>query len=377
MRIGLTLLFISLLIFTSNSCGQNNYTFSEVETIINNAIEDYAFPGAVVLVSKDGNVVFNKAFGNFTYDKNSKPVTTETIYDLASLTKVIAATTAAMICVDRNLFSLDDKVSKFIPEFAANNKKNISIKNLLLHNSGLPSWKKFWGVYDKPEEILNDIYSTKLDYETGIKTAYSDLGIIVLGKVIEKVSGKTLDLFCKEEIFIPIGMNDSYFNPPDSLKYKIAPTEIDNYWRKKLIKGEVHDETAFLLKGIAGHAGLFSTAEDLHKLLFIYLNKGKFEDKQFIQGFTIEYFTKQQEKSTRALGWDIKSHKGSSAGNLFSNASFGHTGFTGTSVWIDPVKKIIVILLTNRVHPSRENKKILKIRPELHDAVIKAFQKSN
>lgn len=362
----------------SNCFGQNtSFNFSKVERTVTNAIKDSAFPGAVVLISKDGEIQFHKAFGTYTYDKGSKKVTTKTIYDLASLTKVIATTTAAMICVDRNLFDLNDKIIKFIPEFASNNKMNITIKNLLIHNSGLPAWKKFWEVYDNPKEILSDIYNSKLEYEIGTKTVYSDLGIITLGKIIEKVSGKSLDLFCTEEIFSPLGMKDTYFNPPDSLKYKIAPTELDNYWRKRLIVGEVHDETSSLLKGVAGHAGLFSTAEDIYKLLLTLLNKGEYKGNKLIQSSTVELFIKKADnQSSRAVGWDTKSPKGSSAGSLFSNLSYGHTGFTGTSVWTDPAKKVIVIFLTNRVYPTRENKKIIKIRPELHDAAIIAFQKS-
>jgi len=361
----------------SNCFSQNTSPdFNEVEKVVNDAIKDSAFPGAAVLISKDGTIYFYKAFGNYTYHKDSKEVTINTIYDLASLTKVLATTTAAMICIDRNLFKLDDKVSKYIPEFSSNKKENVTIKNLLLHNSGLPAWKKFWEVYDNPEDILNTIYNSELEYETGTKTIYSDLGLITLGKIIEKVSGKSLSDFCKEEIFIPLEMNDTYFNPPDSIKYRIAPTEFDNYWRKRLLIGEVHDEASALLKGVAGHAGLFSTAEDIHNLLIAILNKGKHKEKQIIKSSTIELFTKKYDNGSRALGWDIKSPEGSSSGKYFSESSFGHTGFTGTSAWVDPVKKIAVVFLTNRVYPTRENRKIIRVRPELHDAVIKAFQES-
>jgi CubicO group peptidase (beta-lactamase class C family) len=372
----LFVIFSFLVSFWLSNCFSQNTSpdFNEVEKVVNDAIKDSAFPGAAVLISKDGTIYFYKAFGNYTYDKDSKKVTTNTIYDLASLTKVLATTTAAMICIDRNLFKLDDKVSKYIPEFSSNKKENVTIKNLLLHNSGLPSWKKFWGVYDNPEDIFNTIYNSELEYETGTKTIYSDLGLITLGKIIEKVSGKSLSDFCKEEIFIPLEMNDTYFNPPDSIKYRIAPTELDNYWRKRLLVGEVHDETSALLKGVAGHAGLFSTAEDIHNLLITFLNKGKYKEKQIIKSSTIELFIKKYDNSTRALGWDIKSPEGSSSGKYFSESSFGHTGFTGTSVWVDPVKEIAVVFLTNRVYPTRENRKIIRVRPELHDAVIKAFQ---
>jgi len=348
--------------------------FADIDSVIVRAIEDSAFPGAVVLVLQDGDVIYEKGFGHFTYDESSSKVCTTTIYDLASLTKVIATTTAAMICTDRNLFQLDDPVYKHIPEFSENGKEAITIKNLLLHNSGLPAWKKFYNKNLDADSIIKNIYSTKPEYPAGTKTVYSDLGIIVLGKLIETVTEKKLDQFCNEKIFIPLKMNNTYYNPPDSVKYNIPPTEIDKHWRKKLVQGEVHDETSLLLGGVAGHAGLFSTAEDLSKLCRLMLNEGKYNGQQFIKPETVKLFTrKYSPKSTRALGWDTKSATRSSAGNKFSKTSFGHTGFTGTSIWIDPERKLFVVFLTNRIYPSRENKKIINVRPKLHNAVINAI----
>lgn len=182
-----------------------------------------------------------------------------------------------------------------------------------------------------------------LQYQPGTKTIYSDLGIITLAKVIEKVTGKSLDDFSQEEIFKPLVMNSTLFNPADSLKYKIAPTEYDDYWRNKLVWGEVHDETAFMLNGVAGHAGLFSTASDISHLLLMLLNEGNYNSKRIIKEKTIQLFTKRySQQSTRALGWDTKSNTGSSAGDLFDSTSFGHLGFTGTSVWIDPTKDLFL-----------------------------------
>ncbi len=350
-----------------------NSSFTEVEELVNNSIRDSAFPGAVLFVWKNGKIIFEKSFGHLTYDDNSAQVATNTIYDLASLTKVIATTTAVMICVDRKLFKIDDNVSGFIPEFAQNGKGNIIIENLLLHNSGLPAYKKYYTLYRKPQEVLNDIYSTELSYPTGTKTVYSDLGMIVLGKVIEKVTGKPLDVFCNQEIFKPLNMNDTYFNPPSSLKYRIAPTEFDKYWRNRLLIGEVHDETASLLNGVSGNAGLFSTAGDISKVLQMILQNGMFEGKRIIDSSTIKLFT-SKKSDERGLGWDIKSDSGSSAGNLFSDKSYGHTGFTGTSVWTDPTRNLFVVFLTNRVYPSRENNKLIKIRPELHNLIILATE---
>lgn len=349
--------------------------FKEIDEVINNAIRESAFPGAVVLVAKDGEVVFEKAFGKFTYDYKSEKVTANTIYDLASVSKVVGTATAAMICVDRNLFSLDDKVVKYIPEFGQNNKEHITIRNLMVHNSGLIPYKRYYKMYDNEEDVLKDIYSSSLNYETGTKMEYSDLGMITLAKIIEKVTGRTLDKFCKEEIFNPLGMTSTFYNPPAPVLHRIAPTEIDNYWRNRLLTGEVHDETAAMLGGVAGHAGLFSTAGDLAKFLQMLLQKGNYQGRQIIKPETVEMFIKKQSAlSTRGLGWDTKSPQKSSAGNLFSEISYGHTGYTGTSVWTDPAKNLFVVFLTNRVHPTRENSKIISVRPRLHNAVVKALE---
>lgn len=370
------LLFVILTLNLSISAQSNTHQFNYVDIVINAAIEDKSFPGAVVLAWRDGNTVYEKAFGNYTYDSLSTKVKTNTVYDLASLTKVIATTTAAMICYDKNLFSLDDKVSKFIPAFGSNGKENITIKNLLLHNTGLSAWKKFYGRNLKYDDVIKEIYSSELEYKTGEKTVYSDLGIITLGKIIEKVSGKSLDIFCSDEIFKPLKMNATFYNPKDSLKELCAPTENDTYWRMKTLQGEVHDETSAMLNGVAGHAGLFSTAEDIGKLMSVLMNKGKYNNEQFIRQSTVELFTKRySEESTRALGWDTKSDSGSSAGIYFSKNSFGHTGYTGTSIWADPERNLFLVFLTNRVYPTRENTKIQKVRPQLHNAVIKSIEK--
>jgi CubicO group peptidase (beta-lactamase class C family) len=375
------LLFITVLLYCGlNVSCQNNkqqksdFDFTQLDEIIQSAIKDSAFPGAVVLVSKEGKIIYEKAFGHLTYDDTSTTVTINTIYDIASLTKVIATTTAVMICFDKNLFSLDDPVEKYLPEFSLNGKEKVTIKNLLLHNSGLPAFKRFYKRYSSAEEVIKDIYKTPLSYEPGSKTVYSDLGFITLAKIVEQVTSKEFDVFCKEEIFIPLQMNSTFFNPPDSLINKIAPTEYDNYWRNKLVWGEVHDETASLLNGVAGHAGLFSTAKDVSNLLQLLLNSGTFNGHQIIKPATVKLFTtRYSDKSTRALGWDTKSGEGSSAGNLLDITSFGHTGFTGTSIWVDPTRELFVVFLTNRVYPTRENKKLYKVRPVLYNAVINAL----
>lgn len=364
-----------LILLSANLFAQNTaYNFTDAEQVINEGIQDRVFPGAVVLIWKDGQIIYQNSFGKLTYEESSPLVKLNTIYDLASLTKVIATTTATMMCMDRGLLSLDDEVVKFIPEFGNYDKEKITIKNLLLHNSGLPAWKKFYGRNLSYSEVLFEIFNSSLEYKTGEKTIYSDLGIITLGKIIEKVTGKTLDIFCNDEIFKPLKMNSTLFNPPDSLKIMCAPTEKDNYWRMKTLQGEVHDETSAMLTGVAGHAGLFSTVEDISKLMAMLMSKGTLNGKEYIKSSTIELFTKRfSNSSTRALGWDTKSDSGSSAGNYFSRNSFGHTGFTGTSIWADPDKNLFVIFLTNRIHPTRDNSGIIKVRPALHNAIIESI----
>jgi len=368
------------LLVTHSSLVESNpqeKNFSSIDSIIQKAIKDSAFPGAVLLIAQNGNVLHKKAFGHLIYDATSAPMLTNTIFDLASVTKVIATTTAAMLCYDRGLFKLDDKVVKYLPKFGAQGKQNITIRNLLLHNSGFPPFKRFYLTYKTSNEVLTDIFNTKLDYPTGTKMVYSDLGIITLGKIIEKVTKKSLDKFCADEIFSPLGMTETFFNPPREFRDRCAPTENDTYWRHRQLIGEVHDEASSMLGGVAGHAGLFSTVDDMAKLLQMLLQKGMYQGKQFIKSSTVEMFVKRQsEQSSRALGWDTKDGEGfSSAGDLFSIQSYGHTGYTGTSVWTDPTRNLFVILLTNRVYPTRENTKIIRFRPVIHDEVIKALNR--
>ncbi len=350
----------------------SNNPFSAVDKLMEEAIKDSVFPGGVVLIAKDGEILYENAYGKYTYDYSSKRMTTNTIFDMASVTKVMATTTAAMICYDRGLFKLDDPVAKYIPEFAANGKDKVTIRNLLIHDSGLSAWVKYYELYDNAEDVLKNLYNRKLEYPTGSKMVYSCLGFITLMKVIEKVTGLPFDQFCNEEIFAPLGMSNTMYNPPAELHNRIAPTEFDVNWRKRFVIGEVHDETAALLGGVSGNAGLFSTTKDIAAFLQMLLQKGKYQDKELIKKETVNLFIKQQsDKSTRGLGWDTKSKERSSAGNLFSPFSYGHTGFTGTSVWTDPERKLFVVLLTNRVYPTRENTKHIQFRPRLHDAVVK------
>lgn len=348
--------------------------FKLVDKLMEKAVQDSVFPGAALMIINSNNIVYNKAFGKFTYSSDSKKVVPNTVFDLASVTKVIATTTAAMICYDKGLFALDDKVIKYIPEFNNNSKDAVTIRHLLLHNSGLPSFKPFYKNYSTAKEVISDIFNSSLNSKPGTKYVYSDLGMITMGKIIERVSGMSLDKFCSKEIFSQLGMTNTFFNPSTEVKCLIPPTENDTYWRNRLLQGEVHDEASSLLNGVAGHAGLFSNTKDIAILLQMLMQNGFYQGKQFIRRGTVELFTrKHSDDGFRALGWGIKGDNFSSAGSLFSNKSFGHTGYTGTSVWVDPENNTIVILLSNRVHPSRENNKLSKFRPKLHDMIFNSL----
>ena len=358
---------------------QLNYSdniFFKADSLIENAISDSAFPGAVLLVGKNDEIIYEKAYGHYTYDPTSPKVSMNSIFDLASVSKAVGTTTATMMLIDEGELNLDDKVIQYLPEFNNNGKENITIRNLLLHNSGLAPFKKYYDVYSTAEEVINDIMNLTPEQEPGSKYVYSDLGMITLQKVIEKVSGKSLDKFLDENLFTPLEMTSTMYNPPLELKDICMPTELDDFYRMRQLQGEVHDERAYMLNGVAGHAGLFSTAPDLAKFLQMILQKGNYQGKQIIKPETVELFIKKQsEQSSRGLGWDTKSPEGSSSGQYFDLTSYGHTGYTGTSVWTDPTKNLFVILLTNRVYPTRNNNKLSKYRPLIHDAVYQAVVK--
>ncbi|MBI3195014.1 MAG: serine hydrolase [Ignavibacteriae bacterium] len=371
--------------------GFNSDSLALVDSVVNQAIRDAAFPGAQVCVVKDGAIVLNKSYGKETYGASDSgfriqdstivngqsSIVNQTMFDLASLTKVIATTSAVMKLYDEAKLGLDDKVVNFIPEFGVHGKENITIRNLLLHNSGLPAFKRLYAMCKTPQEVLDSVFNSGLIYRTGDSTVYSDFGFITLGNIVERISGQTLDEYCRKNFFEPLGMKQTMFNPPESLWTNIAPTEYDSLLRKKLVRGVVHDGNAFTLGGVSGHAGLFSTASDLAIFMQMLMNGGSYNGKQFLKHETIKFFTtKRGTNSTRALGWDTKSVEGySSAGKFFSEKSFGHTGFTGTSIWADPERNLFVIFLANRVYPTRANTKISGVRPAVHEGVIKSLPK--
>ena len=352
---------------------QLNIDLNESFNIIYTAISDSIFPGAQLFVSKGDKILINKSFGNHTYEKDSKIITNESIYDVASLTKVLSTTPVAMKLIQKKLLSLDFYLSDFYPEFNSGNKKEVTIRHLLTHSSGLPAYVEYYKInsIDPELDIINDIVNLDLEYIPDEKMVYSDLGMILLYDIIKKVSNSDLDKLSNKYFYKPFNMTNTYFNPiNDDI---VVPTEYDKHYRMKLIKGEVHDENAYILNGVSGHAGLFSNSTDIGTFSKFFLNEGVLLGRRYLKKDLIRTFTsktKNPVNSDRALGWDTPSDRGSSAGDYFSIGSYGHLGFTGTSLWIDPNEEIIIVFLTNRVYPTRENKGIYNIRRELHNSIM-------
>jgi beta-N-acetylhexosaminidase len=364
-------------------------------SVIERGIADKAFPGATLAVGYRGKVTVH-GFGNLSYDANAPATDSRTMYDVASLTKVVATTTLVAKLAEGDFpvpLDLDSKVERYLPEWIAGRegekslmislgentqeiawRHKVTVRHLLTHTSGLPPFKEYWRTSKNKQDTLAKVFAEPLEYEPGTKEVYSDLGIILMAEIVERLTGRTLDDLAKTFVFSPLSMKDTTFRPPRKVWPWIAPTEFDRNLRNRLVQGEVHDENAFAMGGVAGHAGLFSSAPDLAAFCQMLLNGGVYAHHRILKRATIAQFTAPQQLSngTRTLGWAVPT-EGSSSGHYFSAHSFGHTGFTGTSIWIDPDRQVFVVLLTNRVNPTRENQKIAQVRPALHDAVMQAL----
>ncbi len=350
---------------------------SVLNTIMRHAIKNGATPGAVLLVARDGVIVYQKAFGRFTYSPHSEKVTVNTIYDLASVTKIAATTISIMRLYDEGKIGLDDPIAKYLPRFAENGNAKVTIKNLLMHDGGFPPDRPFYRMCSTPKEVFDSLYATRLIYKAGIDTmVYSDLDFITLGRLVEKVTGMPLNQYVKKTFYKPLGMKSTTYNPPKRWLNRIAPTEYDSTLGT-YIHGYVHDRNARALGGVSGHAGLFSTAHDLAVLMQMILNGGTYNGRRFFSKRTVELFTKRQVNNY-CLGFDnaLSPYGKSALGGAFGPNAFGHTGFTGTSVYVYPEKKIIAVLLTNRVCPTRKNLKILPLRRAVHKAIVEALTRS-
>ena len=351
-------------------------SFRSAFDLLQNAIAARAFPAYAIAVTLRGELVAHHALGHFTYDAVSKPVTTGSIFDLASITKTLATTTMAMILYERGLLDLEAPLTVIVPEFAGDDprRREVTLRMLLAHSSGLPAYEKLFLRTKTREELLAAAFETRLAADPGTRAEYSDIGFILLGVALERLADEPLDTFGQREIFGPLGMSHTTFNPAKSLRDQIVPTadESGKTFRGRVIQGEVQDENANILGGVAGHAGLFSTAEDVALFAHAMLSGGR----PILRPETVDLFTRRETTPTgtfRALGWDTPSSP-SQSGKYFGPHSYGHLGYTGTSLWIDPDRQLSVTLLTNRTWPDCQNQSIKQVRPAFHDAIIEALK---
>lgn len=357
--------------------------FPEATAILEQAIREHVFPGcAFAVLAVDDAQLSGKnaqAVGRFTYEPDAPNVEPGTIFDLASLTKVLATTTAIMLLYERQQLALDAPLAEWLPEFAAADpfdarRSCVTLRMLLDHSSGLPGYVRLFESASDRLAVIEACLRQPLTADPGTRTEYSDIGFIILGHLAETISGEQLDSYCQREIFAPLGMSTTHFCPDEAIRRSIPPTEDDRSFRHRFIQGEVHDENASVMGGVAGHAGLFSNAFDPLRLAACMLANGVTQSgSQLFSAQTVARFAEsahQPSGTSRALGWDTPSVP-SSSGTFFSRHSIGHLGFTGTSLWIDLDACIAVTLLTNRTWPDRSNQAIREVRPRFHDAVLR------
>ena len=356
-----------------------------IKALLAKGVETSVFPGAVLLAAFKGEIIFFEKTGRFTTAPNSQVMTENTLFDLASLTKPFATALAMMKLIDSGRLELDDPLEKLIPVYFPKPLRNLTPRLLLCHSAGLKSWAPFYRkpVALSPAETKNglrkQIIDTPMEYSPEKGVLYSDLGFMLLEWVVEEISGRTMPLFLQDHFYGQLNMKNTGFFENNGIAganaARFAPTEFCP-WRKRVIQGKVHDENAYYVGGYSGHAGLFGTAGDLFALTEMLISHYHGRRDDFLKPETVRTFFSRQdlaEDSTWGLGWDTPSPHKSSAGDCFSGESVGHLGFTGTSVWIDLHREITVILLTNRVYPTRSNRKIREFRPALHNLIMRCF----
>lgn len=357
--------------------GMSSYHLRHIKEAMDAAIREKKAPGGVVIVLRNGYIVYRSAFGLKAVEPEPEAISIDTMYDMASLTKVVCTTSMIMLLVQDGTIRLDDPVSRFIPEYKGEGKDETTLRHLITHTSGLPPFKRYFEKFPERnarQKIVADICETPLQSKPGEKFVYSDLGFILLGEIVERVTGMGLDKVAAQRIFQPLGMKDTMFNPPDELKPRCAPTEKRN---GKFIRGEVHDGNAWVQNGVSGHAGLFSTADDLALFCQMLLNGGHLGHRIIFSPLTVKAMTSPQihaNGEVRGLGWDIDSHYSYVRGDFFSKESYGHTGWTGTSLWISPPDKCAIILLTNRNHPD-ESGDVKRLRAIISNIVASSIIK--
>ncbi len=348
--------------------------FANALAVLRQGIAERAFPGASLAVTHEGRLVALKGLGRFTYEPNSPAVRAETVFDLASVSKVVATTAMAMMLYERGRLDLDAPAAGVVPEFGGEDarRKRVTLRMLLAHSSGLPAYQRLFEQAPTRDALLRAAFTLPLESNPGTRAEYSDIGFIVLGEALKRIAGEDLDAFCRREVFGPLGMAHTRFRPPAALKAQIPPTVDDRDFRQRIVQGEVHDENASVLGGVAGHAGVFAPAADVARFAHAILRGGA----PILRPETVALFTQRETSppgTSRALGWDTRSAP-SQSGQYFSTLSFGHLGYTGTSLWIGPERRLSVTLLTNRTWPDRSSQGIKQVRPRFHDAVVEALR---
>lgn len=383
----------TLVVADPASVGMRADLGARLDSIVRAGLAAGAAPGAALAVGRYGRLVHLRGYGRIDPAPGSPAVTDSTLFDMASVTKVVATTTAAMLLEEEGKLDLDRTVRSYLPELNAPDKANITVRQILEHRAGFEAFAPVWREARGREAFLRVINQHPLAYPPGDSTIYSDWDLVLTGMIVERLAGEPEDAFLQRRVWGPLGMRDSGFNPllwgaahvapvtpadtdctvayrADSpMLARIAPTEVDTVYRHRHIHGIVHDENACALGGVAGHAGLFSSARDLAVFATMMLNGGEYGATRLLHPTTIARWTaRQNPDASRAIGWDTPSG-GSSAGRYFSPRSFGHTGFTGTSIWVDPERGLFVVLLTNRVNPTRANMRHEALRRAVADAV--------
>jgi CubicO group peptidase (beta-lactamase class C family) len=337
-----------------------------MQVVLGRALAESAFPGAFAVVGNHSRVLAQLGVGRLDWVPGPTP-DEHTLWDMASLTKVMGMTSAVMQLTEQGKIDLDAPLQRYIPEWQGPNKERVTIRHLITHTSGLPAFKAYDRQTHDADSLAKLMFGTALDTVPGARMVYSDIGAYMLGRLVERVSGQTLNAYVTEHVFGPLGMTETMYRPPSSLLARIAPTEVDST-RGGKVHGFVHDERAYYLGGVSAHAGIFSSGHDLARFARMYLSGGALDGARIFGPETIQRFTTRQV-ADRALGWQ-KPDGSNSSGHLMSDRAFGHTGFTGTSVWIDPEHDVFVILLSNRVNPTRANQRIGRVRVTLADAVM-------
>lgn len=344
-----------------------------VRQVLDRGVADRAYPGAFAVVGNHAAIIAQYGSGHLDWTPSPTP-DEHTMWDMASLSKVVGMTTAVMELVEQGKLDINAPVQRYLPAWTGPNKDKVTVRHLLTHTAGLPPDQPRGSLpYDQitkdPDSIAVLMFNTPLDTVPGGRVVYSDIGAYLLGRIVEQVTDQSLDLYLHDRVFEPLQMHETMYRPPIALWPRIAPTELDTTERHRLVRGMVHDERAYYLGGVSAHAGLFSSGHDMARFARMYLNGGTLDGVRVVKPETIREFTTRQVED-RALGWQ-KPTGTNSAGHLMSEHAFGHTGFTGTSIWIDPDRDIFIVLLTNRVDPTRNNMRVSGIRTALADDVMR------